>query len=173
MKRVVILAMVAMGCASLAQAQEKTGEEQFIIYKWYQKGIAHYAKVPPRGVTNYVRINEHGLVITERPDIESSGTLRPIRPVSAQGESAAPITPVTPGSQPPAAAATSQTQEAPPPGTITREQRCQTAQNDLNVMNTKKSIFEEDANGNLIPLDAAAIESRKAQAQQDIASFCN
>lgn len=171
MKRVLILAMVAMGCVSLAQAQQKTGDEQFIIYKWYQKGIAHYGKVPPRGVTNYVRLNEQGLVITERPDIESSGTLRPLRPVSPQGTPGAAITPATPGSQP--AAAAQETAEATPPGTITREQRCQTAQNDLNVMNTKKSVFEEDSNGNLIPLDAAAIESRKAQAQQEIASFCN
>lgn len=174
MKRIIVLGMVALGCATLVQAQEKKDGEKLVVYKWYQKGRAHYAKVPPHGVTNYVKLNEYGIVLTERPDTESFQVLRPKRRDGAEG--GAQITPVEPGSKPAVAnTATAQTavSEAPPPGTITREERCKTAQDDLNVMNTKKSIYEEDSNGNLIPLSAEDVENRKSKAQQDISSFCN
>lgn len=166
--------MIAMGCVLSAQAQTKTGEEQFVVYKWYQNGRAHYGKVPPRGVTNFVKLNEYGMVINERPDTESFQVLRPRRDDAAGGAQITPVTadnPANPAAQP--SPETAAQQQPIPEGTITREERCQTAQNDLNVMNTKKSIYEEDSNGNLIPLDAAAVEARKAQAQQDITSFCN
>ncbi|MDO5090714.1 MAG: hypothetical protein Q4D61_04145 [Cardiobacteriaceae bacterium] len=155
-----------MGCISLAQAQVKSGEEQFVIYKWYQNGRAHYGKVPPRGVQNYVKLNEYGMVINERPDTESFYVLKPHRP--AEGQANAAITPVTPGSQPAANDKPAET----PPGTITREKRCETAMKDLEVMNTKKTIYEEDSAGNLVPLDSTAIMERKTQAQQNIDQFC-
>ncbi|MDO4777358.1 MAG: hypothetical protein Q4A06_07880 [Cardiobacteriaceae bacterium] len=166
MKRIVVLGMVAMGCVSLAQAQVKSGEEQFVIYKWYQNGRAHYAKVPPHGVQNYVKLNEHGLVINERPDMESFYVLKPMRPAGGEAEA-----PAAQGVQQTAQAAEKPAEMTP--GTITREQRCETALRDLEVMNTKKTIYEEDSAGNLVPLDSTAIMNRKTQAQQSIDQFCS
>lgn len=169
MKRLVVLGMVAMGCVSLAQAQVKSGDDKLVIYKWYQNGRAHYAKVPPHNVQNYVKLNEDGLVINERPDLESFQVVKPLRPRGEEGQAQGAVTPVTAGT---GAAAGDKPAEMTP-GTITREQRCETALKDLEVMNTKKSIYEEDSAGNLIPLDSTAIMNRKNQAQQAIDQFCS
>lgn len=171
MKRIVVLGMVAMGCVSLAQAQVKSGEEQFVIYKWYQNGRAHYAKVPPHGVQNYVKLNEYGLVINERPDTESFYVLRPTRPAGGGADAGAAVNPAGQGAKNTASDAEKAAEMTP--GTITREQRCETALKDLEVMNTKKTIYEEDSAGNLVPLDSTAIMNRKTQAQQSIDQFCS
>lgn len=179
MKRIILTAMVAIGCVSLVQAQQKTGEEQFVVYKWYQNGRAHYAKVPPRGVTNYIKLNEWGIVITDRPaeDEFNGSILSPMRP--STGGKGAQITPAgthdkqaantTPATAQPA----TQSNEALPEGTITRETRCKEAQDNLNTINNKKTVYQEDSNGNLVPLSAEEVESRRAQAQEIVSSYCN
>lgn len=183
MKRIILLAMVAIGCASIVHAQQKTGEEQFVVYKWYQKGRAHYAKVPPRGVTNYVKLNEYGMVINDRPtEDEVNNMLSPLRP-STLNTSGAQITPVSANDKAAAPASTSAPaaatpgNEALPEGTITREQTCQEAQNDLATINNNtsnnKTLYVQDENGNRVPLSAEQIESRRAQAQEYVSSFCN
>lgn len=180
MKRIILTAMVAIGCVSLVQAQQKTGEEQFVVYKWYQNGRAHYAKVPPRGVTNYIKLNEWGIVITDRSDEDESNgsTLSPIRPNTVKG---AQITPAgthdkQAANAPPAAAQpAAQSNEALPEGTIPRETLCQESQNDLNTINNskEKTLYIQDENGNRIPLSAEQVENRRAQAQEFISSYCN
>ena len=178
MKRIILMGMVAIGCVSLAQAQTKTDDEKLVVYKWYQKGRAHYAKVPPHGVTNYIRLNEYGIVITDRPaDDEFNGSiLRPMRPDSAQN---APVSPAgsasaAPSSAPtPTPAAANQGKQPLPEGTITRETRCKEAQENLNTINNKKTVYQEDNNGNLVPLSAEEVESRRSQAQETISNYCN
>ena len=176
MKRIILMGMVAIGCVSLAQAQTKTDDEKLVVYKWYQKGRAHYAKVPPHGVTNYIRLNEYGIVITDRPaeDEFNGSILRPMRPASAQN---APVSPAGSASAAQSSASTpaaaDQGNQPLPEGTITREARCKEAQDNLNTINNKKTVYQEDNNGNLVPLSAEEVESRRSQAQEVISSYCN
>lgn len=167
MKRIVVLGMVAMGYVALAQAQVKTGDGQFIVYKWYEKGIANYSKVPPRGVQNYVKLNEYGLVISERPDFDAV-IPKPARPQTEENTTAGAATPA--GN---AASQTADKAKEVPPGTITREKRCENALKALEVINTKKTVYEDDGAGNLVPLDSAGIMNRKTQAQQEVDQFCS
>lgn len=176
MKRIILMGMVAIGCVSLAQAQTKTDDDKLVVYKWYQKGRAHYAKVPPHGVTNYIRLNEYGIVITDRPaeDEFNGSILRPMRPASAQN---APVSPAGSASAAQSSASTpaaaDQGNQPLPEGTITREARCKEAQDNLNTINNKKTVYQEDNNGNLVPLSAEEVESRRSQAQEVISSYCN
>ena len=129
---------------------------QKVFYKWHERGKTHYAKYAPRGISNYTKINEQGMVVNARP------VANPAAPPSKNAESPAAA----------AAAAANSQQQPLPEGTITREKRCETAQTNLKTISEKKNIFEEDSSGNLIPLSSEEIEKRRQQAQNDAEHFC-
>ncbi|SUO96286.1 Uncharacterised protein [Suttonella ornithocola] len=149
---------VCMGAPAWAVTDgEASLANQFVIYKWYQGGIAHYAKTPPRDIKNYVMLNEYGMVIRkERPSTEGSNT-NVIRPVKAQ-QSESNIQ--------------QDNTSEPVPGTITKEQRCDTARKNVQIIQTKKTIYEDDGQGNLVPLSDSQKAERLQQAQQLVSEFC-
>lgn len=141
---------------------------QKVFYKWHERGKTHYAKYAPRGISNYTKINEQGMVVTARPVSDSITVLKPMRP-DAPAANTAPQTSKNAASP---AAANGQQQQPLPEGTITREKRCETAQANLKTISEKKNIFEDDGAGNLIPLSSDEIEKRRQQAQNDAEHFC-
>lgn len=129
-------------------------QPQQIFYKWYVHGRAHYAKYAPRGVKNVIRINGQGMLVSERPDNNTFAVLRPVRPTAPNEQ-----------------AADKNRAQPLPEGTITREQRCAAAQNNISQLD-KPKVFEDDGNGNLVPLSADQISQRRQQAQGIIDQFC-
>ena len=57
-------------------------------------------------------------------------------------------------------------------GTISREQRCKDAQSDIAIINERQTIYEEDQNGNLVPLTPEQAQARLEQAQAIAAKVC-
>lgn len=52
-------------------------------------------------------------------------------------------------------------------------QRCQTLKNSLANLNLGGRVYEMDASGNRVYLNAQEIETRRSRTQQTIAQFCN
>ena len=127
-------------------------QPQQIFYKWYSRGRAHYAKYAPRGVKNVIKINGQGMLVSERPDNNTFAVLRPVRPATPNAQNTNSPQPL-------------------PEGTVTREQRCATAQKDLNTL-SQPTVFQDDGKGNLVPLSAAEITERTKQAQVIIEQTC-
>ena len=126
-----------------------------IFYKWRSGGKTHYGKYVPRGVTSYTKINEQGMLVSERPTSDSIAVLRPVRPTDTSGN------------------ATSANDNQPlPPGSISREQRCAEAQQNLKTIQTKTNIVEDDGKGNLIALSSEQIAERKQQAEGIVDRYC-
>lgn len=160
MKKTLLCAMLALMAATSAQAQNREGavslDNQFVIYKWFEGGVAHYGKAPPRGVTNYIMLNEYGMEISkDRPYANETGSniIRPMRPEAAAENSAEQGAPL-------------------PEGAISREQRCDIAKDNLKMLRGKTTIYEDDGNGNLVPLSAEAIAQRRQEAESQITEFC-
>jgi hypothetical protein len=126
-----------------------------IFYKWRAGGKTHYGKYVPRGVTSYTKINEQGMLVTDRPTSDSITVLRPVRPTDASGN-----------------AAPANDNQPLPPGSIPREQRCVDAQRNLQTIATKTNIVEDDGKGNLIALSSEQIAARKQEAEDTIARYC-
>ena len=145
---------------------------QKFFYKWHERGKTHYAKYAPRGISNYTKINEQGMVVNARPVNDSITVLKPMRPEAPAANPTAPPSKNAEGPAAAAAAAANSQQQPLPEGTITREKRCETAQTNLKTISEKKNIFEEDSSGNLIPLSSEEIEKRRQQAQNDAEHFC-
>ena len=126
-----------------------------IFYKWRSGGKTHYGKYVPRGVTNYTKINEQGMLVSERPTSDSIAVLRPVRPTDTSGN------------------ATRANDNQPlPPGSISRDQRCAEAQQNLKTIQTKTNIVEDDGKGNLIALSSEQIAERKQQAEGIVDRYC-
>lgn len=162
-KSLLCVALSAMMTISV-QAQNREGtvslDSQFVIYKWYEKGIAHYGKVPPRGVSNYIMLNQYGMEISkERPYANETGSniIRPIRPETSASENM--------GSG-------SHAESALPEGSISREQRCDIARSNVKMLRNKTTVYEDDGNGNLIPLSKEVIAQRLQQAEQQVTEYC-
>jgi len=126
-----------------------------IFYKWRSGGKTHYGKYVPRGVTSYTKINEQGMLVSERPTSDSIAVLRPVRPTDTSGNA-------TPAND----------NQPLPPGSISREQRCAEAQQNLKTIQTKTNIVEDDGKGNLIALSSEQIAERKQQAEGIVDRYC-
>ena len=126
-----------------------------IFYKWRSGGKTHYGKYVPRGVTSYTKINEQGMLVSERPTSDSIAVLRPVRPTDTSGN-----------------AAPANDNQPLPPGAISREQRCAEAQQNLKTIQTKTNIVEDDGKGNLIALSSEQIAERKQQAEGIVDRYC-
>ena len=85
---------------------------QKIFYKWQARGKTYYGKYVPRGVTSYTKINEQGMLVSDRPTSDSITVLRPVRPQDATAN------PQQAGNY----------NQPLPPVSITREHRCADAQ---------------------------------------------
>ena len=109
----------------------------------------------PRGVTSYTKINEQGMLVSERPTSDSIAVLRPVRPTDTSGN-----------------AAPANDNQPLPPGSISREQRCAEAQQNLKTIQTKTNIVEDDGKGNLIALSSEQIAERKQQAEGIVDRYC-
>jgi len=75
---------------------------QKVFYKWHERGKTHYAKYAPRGISNYTKINEQGMVVNARPVNDSITVLKPMRP---EAPAANPAAPPSKNAESPAAAA--------------------------------------------------------------------
>ena len=152
---VAVMAGLAFGATSaLAQKTRNPNQKtQLIIYKWYDGGRVQYTKIPPRG-KSYVMLNKYGMVITQDTPFSDGVNSNIVKAVKVEDSDLNP-------------AAT------PVPGTITKEQRCEAAKKNLQIMNTRPTVYEEDASGNLIPLSKEDVASRKADAQEQINVLCN
>lgn len=164
MKKTLLCVVLAAFAAASAQAQNRDGsvslDNQFVIYKWFENGVAHYGKAPPRGVSNYITLNEYGMEIRkDRPYANETGSniIRPVRPESMEMA----------GQDGNAAA-----DENLPQGSISREQRCDLARENIGMMRNKTTVYEDDGNGNLVPLSDDAVAQRMQEAQAQVAEFC-
>ena len=129
---------------------------QKIFYKWQARGKTYYGKYVPRGVTSYTKINEQGMLVSDRPTSDSITVLRPVRPQDATAN------PQQAGND----------NQPLPPGSITREQRCADAQQTLQTIQTKSNIVEDDGKGNLIALSSEQVADRKRQAEGIVERLC-
>ncbi len=161
MNRVMLLAVSVLISTTL-MAQDKI-DDQNIIYKWYENGIAHYAETPPRGVSNYIRLNDQGMVIKERPDIGAFKVIKPLRPDIATKEEANSNFDEQ----------SNNSDEKLVEGAISKQERCATMTKDLKILSEKETIYEEDESGNLVPLDEETIERRKQETQAMIDKVCS
>lgn len=154
LKSVVLTSALFFACIP-AWGQQNVDKE--IIYKWYEGGEVHYAEWPPRGLEDYIKLNTQGMVITDRPDPESFLIIRPVRPekTAAEKDKAEQDKPST------------------REGIITRRKRCENARKDLTTINGKRTVYEEDEAGNLVPLSADELSRRKENAQAEVARFCS
>ncbi len=59
------------------------------------------------------------------------------------------------------------------PGTISRSQRCDSARKNVEMMTTQSVVYEEDADGNLIPLADEQVTERLEKARADVQELCN
>lgn len=157
------IAMVTTMASSgvLAAPNDRTPlQGQYIIYKWYEGGTAHYAKEPPRGNQNYVMLNQYGMEVSKERPVTGANVIRPVRPATAEDGSLS--------------AATEPAQErANVPGTISKSQRCDSARKNIEMMTTQSVVYEEDADGNLIPLADDQVNERLAKARADVSELCN
>ena len=162
-----IIAVLAIAVSAAAFAQQGTNatlDKQFVIYKWNENGKVRYGKYPARGVTNYTMLNEYGMEIRkDRPyaNGKDSNVIRPVRITDADRgtDNNAAVDPNAPA--------------ASVPGTITRQQRCDTARKNLTMMRTKTVVYEDDGRGNLVPLAKDAVEARKKEAEESIRTLCD
>lgn len=161
MRKFILLASVIGMSFGGAFAKEGTHlDNQFIIYKWYEGGIAHYGKAPARGVKNYTMLNEYGMeIVKERPYANSAGT-NVIRPVRSEEPANLPVGAAESG--------TAETVE----GMITKEQRCDTARKNARLLRNEKTVYEEDESGNLVPLSEGVVKERLTQAESQVRELC-
>ena len=57
--------------------------------------------------------------------------------------------------------------------TITRQQRCDIAKRNFNMLNTKKAVYEENERGDLVQLNDAQIAQRKSEIETSIRKYCD
>ena len=57
--------------------------------------------------------------------------------------------------------------------TITRQQRCDIAKRNFNMLNTKKAVYEENERGDLVQLNDAQIAQRKSESETSIRKYCH
>ena len=158
-----LLAAIAVMPVKAQQRRQSSLDDQFIIYKWRKNGIPHYAKNPPRGVEKYIMLNQYGMEVTkERPVTQKKKTksIRPVRPQKPQAKESDEKATETPE------------KEMTKQGMITREQRCEAAQKNITLLSSQKTIYEEDAGENLVPLDKATVSKRLEQAKKAASKFC-
>ncbi len=170
MKNVFLSLFLLVGIAVMPvkaqQGRQSSLDEQFIIYKWRKNGIPHYAKNLPRGVEKYIMLNQYGMEVTKkRPRIQKKKTksIRPTRPPQAKKPEAKKVD---------KKATENTAKETTKQGMITRKQRCEKAQKNIALLNSQKTIYEEDAGENLVPLDKATVSKRLKQAQKAASKFC-
>lgn len=138
---------------------------QTVIYKWKKNGVVQYSKRLPYGYSEsqYEMINQYGMEIPKDcPMDDGQGNSNIIRPIRAE----------TPVAQSSASGQPVQGTQEPVPGTITKEQRCDTARKNVQMIQTRKTIYEDDGNGNLVPLSDAIKEQRLADAQKIVSETC-
>lgn len=183
MKKTLLCVVLAACAAASAQAQNRDGsvslDNQFVIYKWCEGNVpliqpediskskycppsvrSIYEKSLKRGITNFTCLNEQGMEICkDRPYANETGSniIRPVRPESMEmaghdGNAAA--------------------DENLPQGSISREQRCDLARENIGMMRNKTTVYEDDGNGNLVPLSDDAVAQRMQEAQAQVAEFC-
>lgn len=168
MKKIFPLLFLLAGIATMPvgaqQNKQSSLDDQFIIYKWQENGADNYAENLPRGVKKYTMINQYGMEVTkERPSVRKKKT-RLILP---------------PKPQKPKVDETEQKKSEPPAqkkdkqGMITRKQRCDKAQQNIKLLSSQKTIYEEDEGQNLIPLDQATVSERLEKARKAAGSFCS
>ncbi|WP_072281328.1 hypothetical protein [Rappaport israeli] len=176
-KLVGLMAGFCLSAVWAQQANEPLELQHDVFYKWQEKGIAHYSKTMPRGVGNYIILNKYGMVVFDskqsvEPDL-SLTTAKAVRPMphdSNEMNSFAHEENVKSNrtfEMPSAARAKEQEQ------IITREQRCEEAQEQLTTIRQNEVIYEEDKEGNLIPLDQQTVNARREQAENDIRELCH
>lgn len=135
-----------------------------VVYKYHDgKGKASYSLVPPHGETNFQRFQVatsgylNFLSEDESPSMLIPRKVEPVvRPKPIAQKEAKPKNP----------------QEELVEGTISREQRCKDAQSDIATISERQTIYEEDRNGNLVPLTPEQAQQRLAKAQEIAAKVC-
>ena len=152
-KKIISVAILAGLTAVAPTAMAQKGKTQLIIYKWYDGGKVQYTKIPPRG-KSFVMLNKYGMVITQDTPFSDGINTNIVKAVKVEESDTNPAA-------------------APVPGTITKEQRCEAAKKNLQIMNTRPTVYEEDASGNLVPLSKEDVATRKADAQEQINVLCN
>lgn len=168
MKKTFLLSFLLAGIAAVPvgaqQNKQSSLDDQFIIYKWQENGIANYAKNPPRGIEKYITLNQYGMEVTkERPSTRKKKTrlIHPPKPQKPQAKEMARKKTEKPA------------EETDKEGVITRKQRCDTAQKNIKLLTSQKTIYEEDEGENLVPLDTATVAKRLEQAQKAASKFCS
>lgn len=164
----IMMVLVAGLMASAVWAQTNNGQaplqNQFVIYKWYEGKVANYAKAPPRGVKNYIMLNEYGMVITKDRPFSNGSTgnvIRAIRPEDADK-----------------VVNEAQKQESANPanknsdGAISRAKLCDQQRQNLETLKNRTTVYEDNGGDNLVPLTDEQKQQRIDSIQQMLDTTC-
>lgn len=149
MKKYRMILLLSSLLSTHITAQNTPRAEKIIVYKWIENGIVHYAKVPPRGIKNYILLNEQGMQIDEEKisDIPSSPNIQH-----------AEINDINPENI-----------------IITSIERCNAAFYDLSILDSQENtegIYTNDADGNPVKLSRAEIAAHRQKIEQLIEELC-
>lgn len=173
MKKALVIALAAgMAASAMAQSAANASREngqaplgkQFIIYKWYVGKVAHYSKAPPRGISNYTMLNEYGMEIQKTRPTDGN-TIHIIRPSDAPA--ANPL-----GSAPNAAKENNDSAESAADGAISKAAFCDQQRRNLQTLQTKTTIYENQGN-NMVPLSEAQKQEHIKSVQDMISATCS
>ncbi|MDO4436290.1 MAG: hypothetical protein Q4B71_07770 [Cardiobacteriaceae bacterium] len=154
MKKILsLLTLSALMVSSMAVAQSGAGGQKIYVSN-SGSSYSAYPKPDDKQTPDYITTSNGYLNRTNDKEAHQSAPVEPlIRPA-------------------PVAVKNDKPKEEVVDGTISREQRCKDAQSDIATINERQTIYEEDKNGNLVPLSPEQAQARLEQAKAIAAKVC-
>lgn len=164
MKRTLVAAVLFMGMMlTPVWAQSVPSHLQNrddVVYKWTEGGKVHYGKRPPRGIEAYIVLNKQGMELSQER-IGEHNIIRPLRSF----ESSDPNVEISSDS--------SNNGKMSAEEKAWRKKNCDQARHYLAILQGKQTVYEDDGNGNAVPLSPEMIAQRLEQTQSEIETYCS
>ena len=170
MKKLALLILALVAGNALAQEQQASQDWLGSQCYYFQHSRSKYAKIPKKGkVENEKCFIFNGyyayeIDLNEQFNPDSFAVIRMGNQKPAASPSPAPTGEGEEGKD---------GEKKPVEGTITRKERCKTLSNDARTLREKETIYEEDKDGNLVPLSKAQISERLHGIEATMSSICN
>ena len=163
MKKFALLSLLIALQTALAQQQKEQSWEGSQCY-YFQKSKNNYAKIPERGKVDKEKCFIFNGYYSYEIDLKEA--FNPDSFAVIRAETQKPEAEAAPEQK-------DQKEGKPVEGTITRKERCKILGNDARTLREKETIYEEDKDGNLVPLPKAQIAERLHSLEATMTTICN
>lgn len=149
--KLILLALALTTSAAFAQSNSVADR---VIYKWIDGGLVYYSHILPQGVEDYTKLDSRGIEIIDYSDEFNEVVEMAVRPKTLENSTEQKEEPKTNAAD------------------DVKKRNCEIAQNNMRLLD-RGDVYDKDADGNVIALDKAQVETKRKNTQEDINYYCN